>query len=373
MSEFAPAERAPVKTIRRQAAALAEEPLISELLNSVLDYVLILNRQRQITFASLNVQQLVPHVKLADLLGQRPGEALGCTHSQESDGGCGTTAFCRECGAAKAILTSLAGKKDCQECRMIRVSNSEEEALDFLVTATPLTIKGETYSLVALMDISHEKRRRALERIFFHDVINSAGSLEGRILMLNRRVPDPLREQVGLLRAGLHDVLEEIVAQRDLVAAESNELPVDLHPLKSREVLEKVVHLYEKHPAGEGRTLRIDLNSVSQDMVTDPRLLRRILGNLTKNALEASQRGQVVTVGCADDANGVRFWVHNPTFMPPKVQLQVFNRSFSTKGSGRGLGTYSVRLLTERYLKGRVGFTTSEKSGTTFFVTVPSN
>jgi len=53
------------------------------------------------------------------------------------------------------------------------------------------------------------------------------------------------------------------------------------------------------------------------------------------------------------------------------VQLQVFNRSFSTKGTGRGLGTYSVKLLTERCLKGRVGFTSALGEGTVFQVTLP--
>ncbi|MBI5820375.1 MAG: HAMP domain-containing histidine kinase [Verrucomicrobia bacterium] len=372
-TEFAPAERASAETIERQTATLAQQPLIAELLNSVLNYVLILNQQRQIVFASKNLQELVPNTELKDLLGKRPGEALGCTHAEPSTSGCGTTAFCSECGAVKTILASLAGRKDCQECRMIRVAGSEEEAMDLLVAGTPLTIHGETYSLVAITDISHEKRRRALERIFFHDVINSAGGLEGRLLMMDKQAPTGFREQIEMLRASVHHVLEEILAQRDLIAAESNELFVDPRPLKSKEILERVLQLYANHPVAEGRGLGIAATSVSQDIVTDSRLLRRILGNMIKNALEASQPGHVVTAGCVEEGDGVRFWVHNATFMPPNIQLQVFNRSFSTKGSGRGLGTYSVKLLTERYLKGQVGFTTSEKDGTTFFVILPKD
>ena len=57
--------------------------------------------------------------------------------------------------------------------------------------------------------------------------------------------------------------------------------------------------------------------------------------------------------------------------MPREVQLQIFKRSFTTKGLGRGLGTYSVKLLTKKYLKGQVGFTTSPADGTTFHVTLP--
>jgi len=58
--------------------------------------------------------------------------------------------------------------------------------------------------------------------------------------------------------------------------------------------------------------------------------------------------------------------------MPEHVQRQVFNRSFSSKGVGRGLGTYSIRLLTEKYLKGRAWFTSNESEGTTFFIEIPA-
>ena len=65
------------------------------------------------------------------------------------------------------------------------------------------------------------------------------------------------------------------------------------------------------------------------------------------------------------------FRVANPSVMPPDVQNQVFQRSFSTKGENRGLGTYSMRLLTERYLKGHVSFTSDKAHGTVFRVRLP--
>jgi sensor histidine kinase regulating citrate/malate metabolism len=49
----------------------------------------------------------------------------------------------------------------------------------------------------------------------------------------------------------------------------------------------------------------------------------------------------------------------------------MFQRSFSTKGSDRGLGTYSMKLLGERYLHGEVEFTTSQEEGTTFRLILP--
>jgi sensor histidine kinase regulating citrate/malate metabolism len=60
--------------------------------------------------------------------------------------------------------------------------------------------------------------------------------------------------------------------------------------------------------------------------------------------------------------------VHNMSFMSPEVKLQVFMRSFSTKGMQRGLGTYSMKIFGEQYLGGKVNFTSDPQNGTTFFI-----
>jgi sensor histidine kinase regulating citrate/malate metabolism len=57
--------------------------------------------------------------------------------------------------------------------------------------------------------------------------------------------------------------------------------------------------------------------------------------------------------------------------IPSVAQKQIFQRSFSTKGSNRGLGTYSMKLLGENYLKGAVDFESDEEDRTTFYVKLP--
>jgi len=79
-----------------------------------------------------------------------------------------------------------------------------------------------------------------------------------------------------------------------------------------------------------------------------------------------------VTLRAERDGDLILFSVHNPAVMPPDVQKQVFQRSFSTKGgSGRGIGTHSVKLLTEAYLGGLAGFVSQSPEGTLFFITLP--
>jgi len=93
---------------------------------------------------------------------------------------------------------------------------------------------------------------------------------------------------------------------------------------------------------------------------------------MIKNALEATQEGGVVTIDCESGGDRVLFQVHNDSAMPEKVQLQIFKRFFSTKNEpGHGIGTYSMKLLGERYLGGEVFFRSDEASGTTFTLCIP--
>lgn len=128
---------------------------------------------------------------------------------------------------------------------------------------------------------------------------------------------------------------------------------------------------YRQHYVAAGREIHLAPDVVDVELVTDVNLIRRVLSNMLKNALEAVSVGEVVTMGCQMVGKQVQFWVHNPGYIPREVQLQLFQRSFSTKGARRGLGTYSMRLLSERYLQGAVTFSSSSEFGTRFEATYP--
>ena len=143
--------------------------------------------------------------------------------------------------------------------------------------------------------------------------------------------------------------------------------------MQSKKILNVVYGIYNNHDVAIGKKLIISKESENIEFTTDVTLLIRVIGNLVKNALGASDKNQAVTVGCHKEKDEIIYWIHNSTFMPEKVKLQIFKRSFSTKGKGRGLGTYSIKLLTEQYLQGKVYFGTSEEEGTTFYIKYPIN
>jgi len=367
---FAPAERAVGADLLRQARRLEELPFLRQLYDSVTDIVLVLNRQRQIVFCNRRVADLLGLEDRARLYGMRPGEALGCHYARQAPGGCGTSEFCSACGAVNAVLTSQAGDADARECNILR--DYGQDALELLVRATPLDLDGMRFTVVAATDISHEKRRRVLERTFFHDLMNTAMGLKLLTRTLTAAPAEKALKLVDGIRTGVERLLAEIEEQRDLAMAENNELAARPGVVHSRRFIEELADHYSQYAELHHCALRIADAAEEFGLESDPILLSRVLGNMIKNALEASRHGQAVTIGCNKTADGlVQFRVHNHGAMPREVQLQIFQRSFTTKGEGRGLGTYSMKLLSERYLKGSVTFTSTAEHGTTFTATYP--
>jgi signal transduction histidine kinase len=374
-TQFAPAERAIFETLQQQQNLFANAGFMLEIMDSVPDGLVILNEQRQIVYGNSAFCQAV-QIDGDSAIGLRPGEALNCIHAFETDGGCGTTEFCATCGAVQAILKAQKGVKAIQECRITRQDDDgAEDALDLRVWATPFQLNGEAYTVFAVNDIGNEKRRSILERVFFHDIRNTAGAIQG-LAELVAMSDDPAELQdfdfSGLLSQASHQLIDEIEAQRQLLAAENGELKLEQRQIQSLWLLQDVKNLYERHMVSEDRFIQVDPQSDNIEMLLDPTLLKRVVGNMVKNALEACKPGETVTIGCSSFGEFVRFWVHNPEFMPRHVQLQVFQRSFSTKGSDRGLGTYSIKLLSERYLNGRVTFKSSPQEGTVFIGLYPT-
>ena len=370
-TDYAPAERASGDQINQEADLLIALPLLGQLLDSIPDIVLILNEQRQIVFANQAIVEALDITDRRKIYGLRPGESFDCIHSDETISECGTTSFCKTCGAVNAILSGLRGKKKIEECQISQKKSGN--AFDLRVAATPFKAGNYSFVIFVVTDISHEKRRNVLERTFFHDISNT---LCGVVTYAELLPTSPISEQKDLfeqLAISVHRLQEEINSQRGLISAENGDLSVSLKSVRSREFLHEMVTFYKKGDSSSA-SVQIDLDDTSIDImfVSDKTLLSRVFGNMLKNAIEASTSGEKILVGCKlDSEKYICFWVQNSQFILPDIQLQIFNRSFSTKGTGRGIGTYSMKLLTERYLKGKVAFSTTHEQGTIFSVTLP--
>lgn len=353
--------------LERQRQAWQSQPFLTQVLQAVPEIIVVLNSSQQVIFAN---EACLSRLEIQDAkgpVGPHWGDVLGCQHALE-EGGCGVARFCKLCGGMKAIETGLQGTRDVQECRMLTRSG---DALDLQVTAVPLDLGADRYVICTMTDISAQKRRRALERLFFHDVTNTAAGIKGLADLLIEAEGGQAAEIRGMIADAAATLMEQIQGQRLLTMAESKNLSVSVQPIDSLDFLRGIVAKWQEQAKTRHLELVIAADSVSVGFSSDETILSHVVNNMVKNAFEASSRGMEIALGCYAEDPGVVFRVRNRTVMTDDVQLQVFQRSFSTRGSGRGLGTYSMKLLTEQYLGGKVGFNSGVRDGTVFYVRLP--
>lgn len=372
---FAPAERIPKKELNGYYEELANDQMLKLITDAMPDVATILSPERQIIYANKALLALISGSSKEDYLGDRPGELLNCIHAAEAIGGCGTTASCRFCGAVNAIIEcQRAGKQVQNECRISAIADGVPVSFDLMVTATPFPFNDKQYIVFTVKDISDQKRRKALEKMFFHDVLNTASGLNG-ILYVMKEAEDRelLRELSGYAEKASSDLIEEILSQRSLVAAENGELILNNSNFQINTLMSEVARNMRHHKSAGGKIVAVEPFHGFHTMFSDVHLIKRILTNLIKNALEASFNSDTITLTAFEVDSNIVFSVHNPGIIPEAVRQQIFQRSFSTKGVDRGLGLYSIKLLTTRYLGGEATFSSEDYCGTTFKVSIPAN
>ena len=275
--------------------------------------------------------------------------------------------------AVRAIMNcQKSHAADVQECRVESWLTGEPIAMDLRVSAAPFICHGEELTVCTLHDITDEKRRQVLERTFFHDILNSAGSLKAMLELADQVHGDEEESVKEALRNLSGQIVEEIQSHRDLVAAEAGELAVRTLDVNVAELLDRVCNGYRRHSIGSDKQIVL-APLVEQTVIwTDEVLLGRVLGNLIKNAAGGIKTGR-------DDHRVLREQAE-PGFLCPQPHRDGrvctaagLSAPFSTREErGRGIGCYSVKLLTEKYLRGKVWFDSRDPEGTTFFVSLPS-
>jgi len=367
---FATAERADAGDVAGMNTALTSDEGLCAVINAMPEFVMIVGSTRQVLLVNQAMDEFARSQGCDDCIGLRPGEILDCRHALEAEHGCGTGEACRSCGAVETILSALSGDRASHECRIMRDTPQGFEVLDLKVWGTPFRFQRMELAIVVAVDISNEKRRKVLERLFFHDILNTAGAIDGLARVLIDELM-PIGEAKETLLMMARRLVGEIRSQRELLAAENDELSVRPVPLNSHQLLESVKSCYENTLPGRSISIMLSQDSTSTVFYSDEQIINRVLGNLLKNALEAAPEGGTVTLGCSTAEKNIVFWCNNQGVIPRETLLQIFHRSFSTKGEGRGIGLYSVKLMTERYLKGKVDCRSDDSSGTTFTVTYP--
>jgi signal transduction histidine kinase len=310
--------------------------------------------------------------------GKRVEEYFGCTDgsSEHFTPRCGTRESCTYCTVHSAINEGFraaeSGRSDniVRETTFISRRDNSFRSYELRIVVHPAVIDDRQYVILIIEDISDLRRRQLMEKIFFHDILNTISSLTMNISLLT--ASDSLNEchnyseNLEKISDGL---TEEIRKQRLLSLAETGRLNVERSIINLKEFIDNIVESFAVNKDKAVRNLTVEGDNTV--FISDNILLRRIITNMIKNAVEASDPGDAVSIVYKREESGIKISVHNNGEIPPEIQARIFHQFHSTKGKNRGLGTYSIRLLTENYLKGTASFTSDSENGTVFTVVIP--
>ncbi len=351
--------------IRKQARGILNSTIFRELLQDAPNVIMILNTKRQVIY--LNRNPVDPDKRdQGKQPGQKAGDCLGCINVSKGELGCSSAEFCRVCGFNLAITASEKGRVAENECN-IALKNGT--SLTLSVHTKPFYFNDERFIFCALENISEKKRRQMLENIFLHDILNTAAVLKGLSEAYEEMPAKRIKMMLGEVAANITD---EIQSYKLISNAETHTLAIKHEHVNIRGIIQEVVQSMRSIQKFSNR--KIEINHDEGNIITERTLLRRVLINMLKNALEASNNKNAVQIsGHLEPESGhAVFLVKNPQLIPKADQLKLFQKSFSTKGRGRGWGTYSIKVLTEKYLEGSVNYSSKTGEGTIFTIRIPS-
>lgn len=238
---------------------------------------------------------------------------------------------------------------------------------------------GQSQILLTVRDITESKKKELLQNLFMHDLANRVTEVIANTELLNQFCkqgetdPEKLSRWTENISMISKELGLEVSAQQTVGSMEIQKMSAQPTNVQALEEVQKLAAHFYPVEKDHGVTLKICESSKEIMLNTDPVLLRRVLTNLVKNAIEASKAGDVITLGCGyGKTNGqVKFWIQNPAYISEETRSHMFKPYFSTKHNTRGLGTYSIKFLTEYFLKGTVEVSSTERDGTCFKVTYP--
>ncbi len=371
---FASAARIPKEQLQQDIDYISGHPVIKGLLTAASGILAILNEHRQVLAMNETFLKMLGISDAATMLGMRPGEVVNCVHASEMSGGCGTAKPCATCGAAIAIVSSLASAEPVErKCALTALVNGQETDISLRVRACRIILDDRPFVVLFLQDITAYERWAMLERTFFHDIINLVSGLAGNCYLLalddNN---EPSRELIEIIYALSMRLTDEVKLQAMLLRQGVFEYQVSPQEMFIGQIIYDIQEAFINHPAAQGKRLAVPHIEPSLSICSDATLVLRVLTNMVLNAFEATEPGGEVRLKIDSQDHALCFCVWNDQAILDTVAPRIFQRHFSTKAdSGRGIGTYSMKLFGEKFLKGKVSFTSSPSEGTEFRLCLP--
>jgi PAS domain S-box-containing protein len=220
-----------------------------------------------------------------------------------------------------------------------------------------------------LATMSHELRTPLNAMIGYSELL---------LLGIPEEMPAGVRphiERIDLSARHLLQLIEEVLTFSRIEAGSER---VHYEIVQLNDVMREVNAVMLPLTTAKGLEFRIDVPTVSIQLVTDPRKIRQILVNLLGNATKFTDRGRITLRSFVEDGSLVMQVSDTGIGISPEHQSRIFEPFWQVdNGKTRAVGGTGLGLAVTRELAQILGGTVSVESalgaGTTFTVRLPVN
>ena len=147
--------------------------------------------------------------------------------------------------------------------------------------------------------------------------------------------------------------------------------PAQLRPASLNDVVRETLEVLRPEIVNRGLRVEEKLDGKLPLAPIDPAQIKQVLVNLCKNALQATTRGGVLTLGTERREDGVCLVVADTGGGIPQEMLnRIFEPFYTTKKKGSGLGLMIVQRIVRDH-GGRIQLESNVGQGTTFRIWLP--
>lgn len=216
-----------------------------------------------------------------------------------------------------------------------------------------------------LSDLAHELRTPIATLAAHHEAMADA--------IIEPEAAMPILASQTMRLSRLADDISEVSR------AEEGQLPLELHPIAVRDLLESILQEWDERFVTARVTLRLTMATRRTPTITaDPHRLAQVLGNLLNNALRHTSPGGTVTLSATTDNSTVKIAVADDGVgFTAEDRPRLFERFFradsarTRENSGSGIGLTISRALVDAHGGTIAAASDGPGRGATFTITLP--
>lgn len=346
--------RYPLPEIKKVWEKITQNQEVVNLLNAVSTPLVLTLPNRQIIFANNSFKEFAQ--AKSEIIGKFLGEALGCINPQEFNSECGQTNYCPYCGANKAFNSLENNDIVIEECHILSKKEDHIDTFDIKVDIRKISINNVNLFLINIFDLKSQMRRLVLRNYILYKVIDSISTVK---LSIDFASEECSSKYINYASSEIKRVTNNLKKYRILCEAEENKLKKNYSFFSSLDILKHTIQkVYELLEENEKR-IEIDPKSDNINFWSDFELLELILENMLTNALIHSTGS--IFCGTNYIENKITFWVENQAKLEEETIAKLFKPIYSEHGVSIGVGTYLIKIIGEKILKGKVYFKNNSK------------